>query len=170
MAKLPSEDYATVSAVVVTTMLASATDFKDGSSLQWRPDDEYAFDVLFDIISSRGALPGPGNGGQRFARLQSLIHTGIEREKCGRGMAAFWLRIDDEPDAFPPELWQIFAQWSLTASRRNCRPAFVGVAWTRAITAEAMRQWRPRLKEVNREVGKFGVAVPGGVGHVGLRA
>ena len=33
-----------------------------------------------------------------------------------------------------------------------------------------MRQWRPRLKEVNREVSQFEVAVPGGVEHVGLRA
>ena len=33
-----------------------------------------------------------------------------------------------------------------------------------------MRQWRPRLEEVNREVRQFGVAVPGGVEHVGLRA
>ena len=33
-----------------------------------------------------------------------------------------------------------------------------------------MRQWRPRSEEVNREVRQFGVAVPGGVEHVGLRA
>ncbi|CAN0499195.1 unnamed protein product [Laminaria digitata] len=33
-----------------------------------------------------------------------------------------------------------------------------------------MRQWRPRLGEVNREVRQYGVAVPGGVGHMGLRA
>ena len=33
-----------------------------------------------------------------------------------------------------------------------------------------MRQWRRRLKEVNREVSQFGVAVPGGVEHIRLRA
>ncbi|CAN0580759.1 unnamed protein product [Laminaria digitata] len=33
-----------------------------------------------------------------------------------------------------------------------------------------MRQLRPRLEEVNREVRQFGVAVPGGVEHEGLRA
>ncbi|CAN0586685.1 unnamed protein product [Laminaria digitata] len=33
-----------------------------------------------------------------------------------------------------------------------------------------MRQWRPQLEEVNREVRQFGVAVPGGVEHVGSRA
>ena len=33
-----------------------------------------------------------------------------------------------------------------------------------------MRQWRRRLKEVNREVSQFGVAVPGGVEHVIRRA
>ena len=31
-----------------------------------------------------------------------------------------------------------------------------------------MREWRPRLEEVNREVRQFGVAVPGGVEHLGL--
>ena len=33
-----------------------------------------------------------------------------------------------------------------------------------------MRQRRPRLEEVNREVRQFGVAVPGGVEHGSLRA
>ena len=44
------------------------------------------------------------------------------------------------------------------------------MTWRRLITAGAVRQWRPRLEEVNREVGQFGVAVPGGVERVGLRA
>ena len=44
------------------------------------------------------------------------------------------------------------------------------MTWRRLITAGAMRQWRPRLEEVNREVRQFGVAVPGGVEHVGLGA
>ena len=33
-----------------------------------------------------------------------------------------------------------------------------------------MRPWRPRVEEFNREVRQFGVAVPGGAEHVGLRA
>ena len=44
------------------------------------------------------------------------------------------------------------------------------MTWRRLITAGAMRQWRPRLEEVNREVRQFGVTVPGGVEHVSLRA
>ncbi|CAN0524982.1 unnamed protein product [Laminaria digitata] len=43
------------------------------------------------------------------------------------------------------------------------------MTWRRLITAVAMRQWRPRLEEINREVRQFGVAVPGGVEHAGLR-
>ena len=54
--------------------------------------------------------------------------------------------------------------------RGKCRPVCVGMTWRRLITAGAMLQWRPRLEEVNREVRQFGVAVPGGVEHVGLRA
>ena len=85
-------------------------------------------------------------------------------------MTAFWRRIVDEPDAFPPEFWQLFLQSSLTALGEKCRPVCVGMTWRRLITAGAMRQWRPRLEEANREVRQFGVAVPGGMEHVGLRA
>ena len=44
------------------------------------------------------------------------------------------------------------------------------MTWRRLITAGAMRQQRPRLREVKREARQFGVAVPGGVEHVGPRA
>ena len=96
-------------------MLANATKGEDGNAAQWRPDDEYASEVLFDVISSRSALSGPGNDGQRFAHLQSIIHTDAGREEFGRGMTTSWWRIVDEPDAFPPELWQLFLQSILTA-------------------------------------------------------
>ncbi|CAN0389470.1 unnamed protein product, partial [Laminaria digitata] len=49
-------------------------------------------------------------------------------------------------------------------------PVCVCMTWRRLITAGALRQWWPRLEEVNREVSQFGVTVPGGVEHVGLRA
>ena len=95
-------------------MLASATEVEDGNALPWRPDDEYASEVLFDVISSRNALAGPGNDGQRFSHLQSIIHTDIGREEFGKGMTAFWRKID-EPDAFLPEFGRLFLQSSLTA-------------------------------------------------------
>ena len=78
-------------------------------------------------------------------------------------MTAFWRRIVDEPNAFPVELWQLFLQSGLTALGGKCRSVCVGMTWRRLITAGDMRQWRPRLEEVNREVRQFGVAVPGGV-------
>ena len=53
---------------------------------------------------------------------------------------------------------------------KKCRPVGVGMTWRRLITTGAMRQWRPRLEEVNRQVRQFGVAVPGRVVHLGLRA
>ena len=115
MAKFPSEDHATVSAAAADAVLASTTEGGDGNALPWRPDDEYASVVLFDVINSRSALSGPGNDGQRFARLKSIIHTDIRREEFERGSTAFWWRIVDKPDAFPPEFWQLFLQSSLTA-------------------------------------------------------
>ncbi|CAN0518117.1 unnamed protein product, partial [Laminaria digitata] len=58
----------------------------------------------------------------------------------------------------------------LTALGETCRPVCVGMAWRTLITAGAIRQWRPRLEEVNREVRQYRAAVPGGVEHMGLRA
>ena len=99
---------------------ASATEAEDGNAPPWRPDDECTSEVLFDVISSRSALSGPGNDGQRFAHLQSIINTDMGREKFGRGITAFWRRLVDEPDAFPPEFWQLFLQSSLTALGEKC--------------------------------------------------
>ena len=151
-------------------MLASGTEVEDRNAPPWRPDDEYTSEVLFDVINSWSALSGPGNDGQRFAHLQSIIQTDIGREEFGSGMTAFWRRIVDEPNAFPTEFWQLCLQLSLTALGEKCRPVCEGMTWRRLITAGAMRQWRPWLEKVNREVRQFGVAVHGGVEHVGLRA
>ena len=96
--------------------------------------------MLFDVISSRSALSGPGNDGQRFFHLQSIIHTDIGREEFGKGMTAFWRKIVDEPGAFPPEYWRLILQSSLTALGQKCRPVCVGMTWTTLITAGAMRQ------------------------------
>ena len=46
-------------------------------------------EVLFDVLNSRSALSGPGNDGQPFAHLQSIIHTDIGREEFGTGRIAF---------------------------------------------------------------------------------
>ena len=159
MAKFPSGQPAAVSAATVEAVLASATKGEDGNAPPCRPDDEYASEVLFDGSSSRSVLSRPGNDGQRFGHLQSVIHTDIRREEFGRGVTAFWRRIVDEPDASPPVFWQLFLQSSLTVLRGKCRSVCVGIPWRMLITA--MRQWRPRLEEVNREVSQFGVAVPG---------
>ena len=140
VSEFPSEDHAAVSAAVAAAVLASATEVQDGNAPPWRPDDEYASEVLFDVISSRSALSGPGNDGQRFSHLQPIIHTNIGREEFGKVMVAFWRRIVHEPDAFPVEFWQLFLQSSLTELGEKCRPVCVGMTWRRLITAGAMRQ------------------------------
>ena len=43
-------------------------------------------------------------------------------------MTAFWRRLVDELDAFPPEFWQISLQSSLMALGEECRPGFVSMA------------------------------------------
>ena len=68
VAKFPPEDHAAVSAAAAA-MLASTTEVEDGNASPWRPADEYESEVLFDVISFRSALSGPGNDGQPFAYL-----------------------------------------------------------------------------------------------------
>ena len=121
VAKFPFKDHA---AAAAAALLTSATDGKQGNALSWRPDDEYASEVLFDVISSRSALPDPGNDGQQFTYIQSITHTDIGREEFGRGMTAFRRRIVDEPDAFPPEFWQLFLPSSLTALGEKYLPVW----------------------------------------------
>ena len=101
VAKFSSENHAAISAVAVAAVPASATEAVDGNARPWRADTEYTFEVLVDVISSRSALSGPGNDGQPFGRLQSIIHTDIGRQEVGRSMPAFSRRLVNEPDAFP---------------------------------------------------------------------
>ena len=89
MAKFPPEDHVTGSVAAAAAVPASATDVEDGNAFPWRRDDEYASEVLFDFICSRSALSGPGNDGQRFTYIQSIIHTDIGREEFGWGMTTF---------------------------------------------------------------------------------
>ena len=89
MAKFSSKDHAVVSEAPADAVLATATEGEEGNAPVWRPNDEYASEVLFDAISSCSALSGAGNDRQRFSHLQSTIHTDIGREKFGRSITAF---------------------------------------------------------------------------------
>ena len=89
MAKFLSENHAAVSAAAAEAVLASATEGGNGNDSPWRPDNEYAAEVLFGGINSRSGLSGSGNDGQLFAYLQSIIHADVGREEFGRGMTAF---------------------------------------------------------------------------------
>lgn len=91
----------------VAVVLASETKAEEGS-----PKGEYVSQVLFDNISSRIPLSGSGSDGQRFAHLQSIIHTNFGREKFGRGMAAFRRRFCGSPDLYPPEALKLFLRSS----------------------------------------------------------
>ena len=74
------------------------------------------------------------------------------------GMTVIRRKTVDEPDAFP------LLPSNLTALRER-----FDRLWWRLIATEVMRQWWPRLGGVNHEVRKTGVAVPGGVEHLGFR-
>ena len=162
--KFPSEEDAAVSAAAAA-MLASDVDVEDGNASTWLSDDEYAPKVLFGVISSRSAPIDPRK--RRWSIHTPVVHH-PHRHRAGRVRPGHdrLLAIDDEPDASPPEMKQLFLQSSVTALGGKRRPVCVGMAWRRFITAGAMRQWQLRLAEASGEVRRFGVAVPGGVKNV----
>ena len=86
VAKFTPEHHAAVCAVAAAAALTSVIEVEDGNDPPWRPDNEYPSEVLFDVISSRSALSGPGNDGQRFSHLQSIIYTDIGREEFERAI------------------------------------------------------------------------------------
>ena len=126
--------------------------------------------MALEVINSRNALSGAGSDGVRFSHLHSIIRTVFGRENFGADIEAFGRRIIDDSNAFPPEFWQIFLQSNLTALGEKCCPVCMGMTWSRLIAAGTMRQWRPRLEEVNSEARQFGVGVRGGVEQVAPRA
>ena len=80
VAMFSPEDHAAVSAAATAAAVVASTTEVDRNTPRWHSDNEYASEVLFDIISSRFALSGPGNDGQRFVYLHSLFTpTSAER-------------------------------------------------------------------------------------------
>ena len=146
------------------------TEPEEGSGPTWRRWGEVNPQVAFEVINSRNALSGAGSDGLRFSHLQSIIRTQFGQDHFGAGIEAFWRRMVDEPDAFPPEFWELFLQSNLTALGEKCCPVCVGMTWRRLIAAGNMREWRPRMEEVNLEARQYGDGVWGGVEHVALHA
>ena len=160
-ARFPEKDQTCVSEAAAAAVAASSSDPEEGGGPNWRPEEELDPQVAVEVINSRNALSGAGSDSLRFSHLQSIIRTGFGRGKFGAGIEAFWRRIIDDPNAFPPEFWQLFLQYTLTALGEKCRPVCVGMAYRRLIAAGTMRQFRPRLEEVKRETRQFGVGVRG---------
>lgn len=63
--------------------------------------------MVFNILSFRSALSHAGNNDERF--FWHTTHTKTGREEFGKDMTTFWKRIVDDPDALPPELWNLLA-------------------------------------------------------------
>ena len=125
-AKFPEENQACVSEAAAAAVAASSSDQEEGSVPNRRPEEEFDPQVALEVINSRNALSGGGSDGLCFSHLQSIIRTGLGRENFGAGIEAFWRRIIDDPNAFPPEFWQLFMQSNLTALGEECRPVCVG--------------------------------------------
>ena len=164
------KDHAAVSAATAKAVLASATEREDGNAPPWRPDDEYASEALFDVISSRSAHLGPGKDGQRLLTCNpssTLDRAGGVRKGHDNLLA------ENRRRAGRAAARVLTALLAVEPHRTGGKlPAVcVGMAWRRLTTAGAMRQWQPRLEEVNRELEEVNRELkPGGVDHVSLRA
>ena len=102
-AKFPEEDQTCVSEAAAAAVAASFSGPEEGIGPNWRPEEEFDPHVALEVINSRNALSGAGSDSLCFSLLQSKIITGFGREKFAAGIEAFWRRIIDDPNAFPPE-------------------------------------------------------------------
>ena len=95
--------------------------------------------MALEVIHSRNALSGAESDGLRFSHLQLIIRTDFGREKFGAGIESLWRRIIDDPNAFPPEFWQLFLHPNLITLGEKCCPECVGMTWRRLFEAGTMR-------------------------------
>ena len=156
--RFPDEDPTSVSEAAMAAVATGVSNPKR------RLEDELDPQIVPKVRTSRNALFALGSDGLRFLRLQSIMRTGFGRDEFDAR------RIIHDPGAFPPKFWPLVLQSHLTALGELCRPVCVGMACRRLLTAGTMRQWRSRLKEINREVRQLGVGVRGGFEQVALRA
>ena len=91
------------------------TEPEEGSGPTWRPEGEFNPQVAFEVIYSHNILSGAESDGLRFSHLQPIIRTKFGQEYFGAGIEAFSRRMVNEPDAFPPEFWELLTSCSQTS-------------------------------------------------------
>ena len=126
--------------------------------------------MVFEVINFRNTPSGAGSDGLRFSQLRSITRSNFGQECFGAGIEAFWRRIVDEPDAFPPEFVGAFSAVKPHGPEGEMRPGLSGDD-VGAPYCGRDREWRPRMEELNLEASQYGIGVSGGVEqHVALRA
>ena len=168
--KFGEDDAGMVAAATEAAVAARKIALSSGGEGAWRPENEYDPATAIEVIMSRNALSAAGNDGLRASHLQQLVKTITGKAGFSTALGTFWKRLFDDPEAYPLEFWELFLQSILTALGEKCRPICVGSTLRRVLAAGAVRQWRPRLEEIFSSERQYGVAVAGGVEHVGLRA
>ena len=126
-AKFLEGDLICVSKAAAAAVAENSSDTAEGSGPNCRPEEEFDPQVALKVLNPRNALSGAGSDGLRFSRLQSTIRPGFGREKIGAGIEAFWERITDNSNVFPPEFRQLFLHPNFTALGEKCRPVCMGM-------------------------------------------
>ena len=101
------------------------TEPEEGSGPTWRGEREFSLQMAFDVINFHNALPGAGSNGLRFSHLQSIIKTQFGQDLSSAGIEAFWRKIVDEPEAFPPEVWDLSLRSNLNTLGKDA----AGFVW-----------------------------------------
>ena len=81
----------------------------------------------------------------------SLSGSKLAESNLSAGIGAFWNRILDGPDAFPPEVSELFLPSNRTALGKKFRPLCVVITWRRLTTAGVLRECRPPMEELSDE-------------------
>ena len=166
----PEEGQTCVSGAVVAAAAASSSDPEDGSGPNWRRREEFVPQVALEVISFSQRVIRRGKRRPTFFTLAANNQGWLRAQKLELALKFIWRKVIDDPNAFPPESWQLFLPSNLIALGEKRHPVCVGMTWRRLLAAGTMPQWRRRLEETNREASQLELEYGGGVEQVALRA
>lgn len=126
-AQFCAEDGEILMAAAEATIATSRARLASGENAAWRPGDDYDPQTTMDVVKSRYVLSVSSNDGLVFAHLQCFLNIPEGKSGVGPAKGYFRRRIMGQPDAFPPEFWQLSLQRNLTALGTKCRPICIGL-------------------------------------------
>ena len=162
-AKHPSED-----ATDIADAKAEATALLQNPDPGWNPipaaDDTFAAESVIATIKRGNPQSAPGPSGLRYIHLQLSMSPALADTLSAFSQLVF------EGTLLPESFWIFHTSSNLSALGDKARPVACGDLLRRVIGGTFCRQHGSALAERFQALGQYGVAAPGGVEAMALRA